>query len=73
VNSNSHDVTGLNAFDVQLLQSFVNDHGITKAGGRRSGEHIEPAWCDDADAERPVTRIDEKNLQCASSQAALWP
>src|SRR5215469_10902486 len=71
VNSNSHNVPSRNASDIQLLQCFVNDYGIAKAGGRRSSDHIQPARRDDADAEGPVTWIDENNFQCDSSEAAL--
>jgi hypothetical protein len=71
VNSNSYNVPRRNASDIQLLQRFVNDYRIAKARGGGSGEHIEPAWCDDADAERLVTRIDEINFQCDFSEAAF--
>ena len=64
VNPNSNNIPSRNASDIQLLQCFVNDYRVAKAGGCSSGEHIEPAWCDDADAEGPITRIDEVNFQC---------
>src|SRR6266496_2101354 len=66
VNSNSNNVAGPNACDIQLLQGFINDYRIAEAGGCRSGEHIEPPRRDDSDAERFVTRIDEINSQCTS-------
>src|SRR5215469_509262 len=73
VNSNSHNVAGRNACDIQLFQGFINDYRIAEAGGCRSGEHIEPAWRDDANAKGLVTRIDEINFHCHSSGAALLP
>jgi len=66
VNPNSNNIPSRNASDIQLLQCFVNDHRGTKAGGCSSGEYIEPAGCDDTDAEGPVTRIDEVNFQFGS-------
>jgi len=73
VNSNSNNVLSRNASDIQLLQRFVNDYRIAKAGWCRSGEHIEPARRDDADAEGPVTWIDEINSQRDCSEAVLLP
>jgi len=72
VDSNSNDVPVRNAFHIQLLQCFVDDQGIAKAGGSSSGEHIEPAWCDDADAEGLVTRINEINFQEDFSDADIF-
>src|SRR5215831_15891552 len=59
VNPNSNNIPSPNASDIQPLQRFINDYRIAKAGGGSSGEHIEPARRDDADAEGPVTRIDK--------------
>src|SRR4029077_13768172 len=73
VNSNSNDIPSRNESDIQLLQCFVNDYGIAKAGGCSSGEHIEPARCDDADAEGPITRIDEVDFHYYSLKRACLP
>src|SRR5579864_2969012 len=66
VDSNSHNIPGRNAFDIQLLQCFVNDQRIAKAGGSSSGEYIKPARRDHANAEGLVARINEINFQCSS-------
>jgi hypothetical protein len=66
VNPNSNNIPSRNASDIQLLQGFINDYRVAKAGGCSCGEHIEPARCDDADAEGLVTRIDEVNFQWGS-------
>ena len=60
-----------NTSAIQLLQCFVNYYRVTEAGGCSSSEHIEPTWCDDADAEGAVTRIDKVNFQCDSLKAAF--
>jgi hypothetical protein len=67
MNSNSNNVAGRNACDIQLLQGFINDYRVAEAGGCRGGEYIEPPRRDDADAKAFVTRIDEINSQRASS------
>src|ERR1700751_2562339 len=72
VNSNSNNIPSRNGSDIQLLQCFVNDYRVAKAGGCSSGEHIEPARCDDADAEGPVTRIDEENFQCDFLESGMF-
>lgn len=72
VNSNSNNIPSCNTSDIQLLQCFVNDYRIAKAGGCSSGEHIEPARRDNANAEGPVTRIDEVNFQCDSLRACSY-
>lgn len=63
VDSNSNHVPGRNAFHIQRFQCFVDDHRIAKAGGSSTGEHIEPARRDDANAEGLVTRINEISFQ----------
>jgi len=40
VNPNSNNIPSRNASDIQLLQCFVNDYRVAKAGGCSSGEHI---------------------------------
>jgi hypothetical protein len=72
VNSNSNNIPSRNASDIQLLQCFVNDYRVAKAGGCGSGEHIEPARCDDADAEGPVTRIDEADFQGGFLESGMF-
>jgi hypothetical protein len=66
VNSNSNNIPGLNALEVDLFQGFINDYRIAKALRGSSGEHKEPAWGDDADAKGPITGIDQMNFQCDS-------
>jgi hypothetical protein len=73
VNSNSNNVAGSNACDIQLFQRFINDYRIAEAGRCRRSEHVEPARRDDANAEGFVARIDEINFQCDSSSAVLLP
>src|SRR5437870_4864582 len=71
VNPNSNNIPSRNASDIELLQCFVNYYRVAEAGGCSSGEHIEPARCDDADAKGAVTRIDKVNFQCDSLKAAF--
>jgi len=72
-NPNSNNIPSRNASDIQLLQCFINDYRVAKAVGCSSGEHIEPAWCDDADAEGPVTRIDEVNFRRSPRHSSFYP
>ena len=50
---------------IELLERLVDDHGIAVLGGRGRGQDVKPAGCNDRDAERKMTRIDQVN--------AHWP
>lgn len=71
VNPNSNNIPSRNASDIQLLQCFVSDYRVAKAGGCSCGEHIEPARCDDADAEGLVTRIDQVKFRRSPRQSSF--
>ena len=66
VNPDPDDVARLNARRIDLLEGLVGQHRLAVFGGRRGGEHVQPARRDDADAERDVTWIDQMYRQTLS-------
>jgi hypothetical protein len=66
VDSDTDDVSGRDAFRVQLSQGFVNDYRIAKLRRSGGGEDVQPTRRDDRNAKGEVTRIDEVNAHRVS-------
>ena len=73
MNPDAYHVSLRNLLRLDALQGLIYDDRIAEFARRRSTEYVQPAWCDDADAEGPVTWIDEINFQRDSSEAVLLP
>jgi hypothetical protein len=63
VDSDSHNVAGLNASRIDLIESFVNDVRIAEGAWSGSREHIQPSRGDYRSSKRNVARVYEMNSQ----------
>ena len=61
VDADADDVAGLDALQIEMLQSFIADFGIAERLVGRSGQNVQPSWRDDCSPESGIAWIDEVN------------
>lgn len=54
-------IARLESIRTKALQCFITDQRIPIAGRRGSRDDVEPAWCNDADAEGDIARVYQMN------------
>ena len=49
------------------FECLIDDGGVTISSQCRGSKHIQPTWCNDSDAKRYVTGVDEEYVQDLAS------
>lgn len=74
VNANADDIARLDGVDGERFERLIDDERIAPLTTRRGSQYVQPARCDDSDAERLRAGIDEVNLRPMGSggQRSSW-